>query len=678
MSEGTTNPFFALTRLLSAISKPFQSFGRFAVRRACSHWVHNLEKWFPSLGLWLDVEERPFRAASRRPHNWGFSPCALRAKVLLAAIFSAFLLPTASAQVQSSFNVAYEKTIQVPIAGATAAYALDVSIVEVSAVNGTVQITAKRPGSTNVIVVTTAGIQTLAVTVPAPPPHFPPGIEPLQREGVAAENGFYEVRYNSDPTQVTNSLMLKRTEGDSFERLQLVNANLISANSVASGESRVGFPLASYEISHPLRDVVFLDQTVDNSPLTVDRYMVRGLHVREGPWQFHGGFTTIATFQGLFLVTDPEETIGVSRTFGRDGNRPVDINSNGGLQANLDRISSVTANVYYFKNPAKELQVASNGFMGSLDYKARYGNYATFLSEIGFSHGLAVALRGNYDGKRTHLAGNFRLEPKRFASLAISNQHGTFADVNVTRDFSSRMFGSFGLTQTNYNLPQLQHNTFNNNALLNYRLTRQWTISGGEAYSRFASILPAAATITTLNLPVGIDYSTSHFGAGFQYQRTTSFDGTGGNDYGDNVRATFGQFQLNGFFRHDVQVPTLAFVFSQIPGLQDALLRAGLVVTTPDQLAQLLQDTALLATLGFTAPIAVNLAPSRNDSGAGFSWTSRGESRRQIGVNYFNSDTQLVNGSSQITTAGVTYLQRLGNNNDISASASVFRTVTGG
>src|SRR5258708_20149351 len=52
---------------------------------------------------------------------------------------------------------------------------------------------------------------------------------------------------------------------------------------------RSGFPQASYELKRPGYDVTFVDQTVYNSPLTVDGYAVRGLHLQMGDWIFHGG-----------------------------------------------------------------------------------------------------------------------------------------------------------------------------------------------------------------------------------------------------------------------------------------------------------------------------------------------------------------------------------------------------
>src|ERR1700730_9033831 len=151
---------------------------------------------------------------------------------------------------QAPITVGYQKKIEVPIAGSTAAYSLNSNIVEVTGSSGYVEILGKAPGATNIVVITSAGVQTLAVVVPQPPPNYPPGFVP-PREGGVAEDGRYEVRYTSDPAQVINSIEFKRTQGDSFSRLQVTNSNLFSTTS----GSVVGFPLVSYEISRPRRDL---------------------------------------------------------------------------------------------------------------------------------------------------------------------------------------------------------------------------------------------------------------------------------------------------------------------------------------------------------------------------------------------------------------------------------------
>ena len=560
------------------------------------------------------------------------------------------------AQGQAPLSVGYQKRIQLPVTGATAAYSLDSNIVEAAAANGIVEIVGKAPGAANIVIVTPAGVQNLAVVVPQPPPILPPGFELTGHEG-SGENGTYEFRYNSDPGQITNSLDLKRTQGKSFDRLQLVNANLFSAG---GSTSAIGFPYLSYEISRPNRDLTFVDQIVANSPLTVDGFLVRGFHMREGPWQFHGGFASIATFQGLFLTTDREYTAGVSRTFA------------------LNSLSSLQGNVYYFRNPASQQRVASNGTVGSVLYRLKKKDKGDLLAELGVSHGVGFAARGNYDNERSHITGSFRTQSRSFASLALNNQHGTFADLSASRKLTTRLYGSLNLNQSNFNLPTLSQSTFTTSSQLNFKINRYFSVNGGGAFSTFQSKVPPSARISTVNLPLGVDFSTRHFGTGFQYQRTINFDGSGGNDYAVNARGSAGSFQLSGFFRHDVQVPTLAAIFSQIPGLQDALDRAGIVATTPDQLAQLLRNVALLETLGFTNAFTVNLAPARNDFGASFNWIARSQSRRHVDVSYFNSNTELINGKFGLTTASVSYSQRLRSTTDIVASAALVRTANTG
>ncbi|HEV2964383.1 MAG TPA: carboxypeptidase regulatory-like domain-containing protein [Candidatus Angelobacter sp.] len=557
---------------------------------------------------------------------------------------------------QSPIIVGYQKKVEVHITGSTAAYSLNSNIADVMASNGLIEIMGKSPGTTNVVVVTSAGVQTLAVVVPQPPPNYPPGFIP-PREGGVAEEGRYEVNYNSDPAQIINSIEFKRTQGDSFDRIQIVNSNLFSTTS----DSVVGFPLASYQISRPQRDLTFVDQTVLNSPFTVDGYLVRGFHVRQGQWYFHTGFTTIATFQGLFLATDPEYLAGLSRVF------------------RLNKENSLQANFFYFQNPRKDLSIASNGGVGSLVYSFRRRDRASFLAELAANRNLAFASRGNYDDKRTHLAGSFRIMPQRFASLAINNQHGTFGDLNFSRDLTNRLFASSSINSSDFNLINLRQNTFTGNALLGFKLNRHFTVTSGSTYSRFQSRVPVGPLIQTLNVPAGIDFSSRHFGTGFQYQRTITFDGAGGNDYAVNVRGSAHQFMLSGFFRHDVQAPTVTTIFSQLPGLQDLLDRAGIVANTPDELAQLLRNSALLATLGFTTPFTVNLAPVRDDVNASLTWMNQSYNhRRQVNLSYFDSNSQLITGSFRFTTETLSYAQRLNATNDLIASASLLRTSGGG
>ncbi|HEX3092030.1 MAG TPA: hypothetical protein VHW72_05365, partial [Candidatus Angelobacter sp.] len=377
--------------------------------------------------------------------------------------------------VEAPLSVPYQKTLQLPVAGATAAYSLDSNIVDATAANGVVEIVGKGPGSTNIVIVTPAGAQTLAVTVPVPPPILPPGFDPPERQGTG-ENGTYEFRYNSDPSQITNSIELKRTQGKSFTRMQVVNANLFSANSTTSV---VGFPFLAYQISRPETDVTFVDKVVGLSPLTLDGFMVRGFHLRQGDWEFHGGFTSIATFQGLFLTTDREYTAGVSRLL------------------HIDDANSLEANAYYFQNPESQRAFSSNGGVGSLVYRHKLTDKGNFLAELGVSHGIGFATRASYDDQRNHLMGNFRIQSRNFASLAVNNQRGTFADLNASRKLNERLYVSLDLNQSNYNLPTLSQNTFTTSGLLNFKLNHNFSVNGGGAYATFQSQVPVGPRVST-------------------------------------------------------------------------------------------------------------------------------------------------------------------------------------
>ena len=560
-----------------------------------------------------------------------------------------------TAVAQNGISVGYLKKIEITVTGATAAYSMDSLIVEATAADGVVQIEGRAPGTTNIIVVTPAGVQTLSVSVPQPPPQYPPGFEPPSSEQ-GAERGAYEVRYNSSPSQLTNSIDFTRTLGSSFDRIQITTATLLSNTS----QGVFGIPLASYEINRPTRDVTFVDKQVNETPLTLDGYLVRGLHVQEGPWQFHGGFTSVAIFEGLFLSTDPEYVAGLSRSFSLPGH------------------SSLEGGYYYFQNPQKELTTGRNGGVASLTYRLNRGDKGKFLAETGLSHGgLAIAARGNYDDKKDRIVGSFRVVPQRFAALALSNLRGTFADVNASRDFNSRFFASASLTQSGFNLPILKQNIFNLNTNFSYKLNRNFTLLSGTSYSRFQSKLPVSPAVTSVNLPAGIDFSLSHFGTGFQYQRTNNFDGSGGNDYSVNVRGNAGHFLASAFFRHDVQVPTVAAIFAQVPELADLLERAGIVATNPSDLAQFLGNTALLAELGFSAPITINLAPTRNDTNLSLSWMGAGTRRPQVNLSYFDSNTDLVQGRSQFSSTTVSYSQKVGTRDDLVTSLSLLHTQNG-
>jgi hypothetical protein len=102
-------------------------------------------------------------------------------------------MPATVTQGQAPLSVGYQKHVEIAITGATAAYSLNPEIADAASENGLGQIIGASPGTTNVVIVTQSGIQTIAVHVPVPPPVVLPGFE-SQDSGAAGESGVYELR----------------------------------------------------------------------------------------------------------------------------------------------------------------------------------------------------------------------------------------------------------------------------------------------------------------------------------------------------------------------------------------------------------------------------------------------------------------------------------------------------
>ncbi len=225
-------------------------------------------------------------------------------------------------------------SVSLAVSGATAAYSIDARVAEASAFDGVLTITGREAGETTVVVVRHDGVDTLPIVV------YDAGrsaLAPSDPNRAPFESGFLELRYASSPGLASGALDLRRQDGDWSQRFRLVTAR------TTSSRTGLSLPLASYEIARPGLAITLLDQTVVNSPLTVNGALVRGLHVRNGPWTLHGGVSSVATFRDLFVMTDPEYVAGISRRF------------------DLSSHNSLTANVYGFRHAKHASTLSEDG-----------------------------------------------------------------------------------------------------------------------------------------------------------------------------------------------------------------------------------------------------------------------------------------------------------------------------
>jgi hypothetical protein len=570
-----------------------------------------------------------------------------------AAVLGIALAMPMGAVAADTLTIAYGKTIDVPVAGATSAYPVNPTVAQAGIVGGAVEIRGIGAGSTSIIVVTRTGSQTLTVTVTTPKLSVALGVDPGSGgdDPNAIEGGSYEGSYDSGAGQVTNSIEMHQRQGSSFRRLQLITATYTTPGTAQS----TGIPLVSYEVGGPGHDVIYLDDLISMSPLTYENALVRGIHISDGPWIFHAGASSVAAFDSFFVPTDPQWTAGVSRIF------------------KLSRTSDLQANFYDIvnSNDANTFTTVNGGLLGSFLYTYHPQPRFIVQAEVGLSHAVGFDASTTYDDDRQHLDASILDKPQTFASLASNVQQGLFGTLDYSRMFSDALSVNGNVQKSDYTLPSFREDSLTATGNGNYRLNKVWTATAGIQYSAFDSVFPTAFNIRTFGVPLGLQYASGHYTAGVSYQPTTDFEGTFATGYGANAGVAYGPFQASGFFNHNVDIPTVSSIFSEQPGLQAALQQAGIDVTNPAQLAAVLNNAALLASLGFSG-LKFDVAPARNDIGFNAAWS--GPQRRQlVTFNYLSSNADLTQGAFDFRLATLNYLRRISGGNEVEASMTLLK-----
>lgn len=551
-------------------------------------------------------------------------------------------------------TVAYDKTIVFNVPGATSAYAVNPSIVEADIAGGTVRIHGVGAGVTNVVVLVAGGaVTTLAVTVTGAPSAVELGIDGATGTR-HAQGGTYTGTYNSQAASVTNAFDLWQQEGSIFRQLLVTEATFLSPN---TGETGSGFPVLSYDISRPGQRIVLLDEDVTISPLTFNDSLVRGFHVQDGPWTFHAGASSVGVFGSYFIPVNPQWMAGVTRAF------------------KLSSSSTLSANLYDIVDTAGLVSSTSGGVLGSLFYTYQPQPHFIVQAELGLSRSVGFDFSTVYDDRKQHFDASAVDKPAAFASLATDAQQGLFENADYSRTFSEAFNANATVSKENYNLPTFRENSLTTQGNGNYRLGGNFSTSAGVLYSSFDSIYPTVFNVRTLAIPLSIAYNGKHFVAGLQDQPTTDFLGTHANGYGATLGLNYARFQIDALYQHSVDIPTVSSLFNQLPGLQAALLQAGITITNPSQLAALLNNAALLASLGFTG-LQLNVAPVQNTIGANANWLFPGRARGQLSLSFLSSDSQLAQGAFDFRLATLTYLRRLSASTDVTATVTELRQST--
>ncbi len=576
----------------------------------------------------------------------------IRAAAALGLIGALLLLSSwalaESGVVPPTYALQEGQSIVVAVAGATAAYALEGAIAQADAAGGQVTIHALSPGRTIVVVVSAGGTQNLIVVVAPPPershPHAADGGD------ATSASGSYFGSYDSTAGQLSNGFTFAMRQGDRLRRLQFVAATYVTPNGGAHGTI---FPLLSYEVAGPGYAVTYLDEAVTTSPLTFQNALMRGIHVRKGLWTFHAGASTLAQFDNFFVPTNPQWTVGLTR------------------DVPIARTGTLSANLYDIINARGVQSSTDGGLLGSLMYAYHPNAHLSASAEVGLSHAVGFAAAVNYDDARQHLDASILEKPYDFASLAVDAQQGFFGTFDYARALSRKLSLTTAVAQSDYALPNFRENTQTAQSTLTDRLNRAFTVNAGVLYSDFTALAPTGFSARTLAVPLALTYNGGHLTLGAQWQPTTDLAGRFANGYGGSVGINQGRLGATAYYSHNVDIPTVATIFSSVPGLQAALEAAGINVSDPAQLAQLLGNAALLAKLGFGG-LRLDLSPSQDTAGVNLSWTMRRAAR--LNASYLQSDSALTQGALAFRIASLDYTARFGDADEGTIGLTYLRT----
>jgi len=560
---------------------------------------------------------------------------------LLLVLASAFLALAARAD---NVTVHVNESVTIDIDGATAAYAVDPSIVDVAMAGpGRVALTGRSAGTTQLIAVTAAGTKPFLITIgPAHAANVP--------RAVAANEamGRLETRYTSDTARLQNSFDVFMRDGERRSQFHLLNVRYLGER---FGSSSTAFPSIYYRVNTPYREVTFGDDYVDASPLTIRGTQVRGFHLRDDRLELHAGYAASTMWEDLFLPADRRWVVGAGYGFDRGGIR-------------------WTPSVYGFLSEPKQT-TARKGVAGALAAEYRRADALWLRGEVGISRVVAASAEIRYDTARDHLTGHATFKPQSYPTLGISDVPGTHGELAWSRRATSRLTAETFAAYDDYQFQSL-HQTFANSSLtLRYAASPRVTLTSGASVN---DLRTPSRSIRTIAVPVGIAYDRPSYGASLSAR---VLDNDNASRRGDVIRlgarASRRGFTTSLWIERQRQAPTLDLIFREEPGLEQALQRLGISVHSPEEVARALRDNAALINLGYIEGLTVNLTPKRLLAGFDASWIGTGEGRDQLRFHAIADRDENVGTSRTSTLATLSYTRRVLPQTEVFGSLSMWR-----
>ncbi|HEV7428901.1 MAG TPA: carboxypeptidase regulatory-like domain-containing protein [Thermoanaerobaculia bacterium] len=515
--------------------------------------------------------------------------------------------------------------------GATAAYTLEPGVAEPALRNGAVTLIARAYGVTQLVVVSGANVQTINIVV-----RMQRAKEIAARNSAAASGGAVSARYMSSSREVQTSIETKSTSAEREQRLQ---ATIIHGGVAGRASGSTAIASASYSINTPKTRVTLLDEAVHTAPLVIEQQIVRGVHVESRGVAIDAGVTAPGFYDGIVLP--------LHRQF-------------------------VAAASYAWKvSPNLTIQPAAivTQRQGIVSLLARYerGDALQATGEIAQGRGTAAAFSLFADSEKQKLAVTVAWRPRRFVTASAYDHRGLTSSAAWSATISPRLSATASGSIDHAILTNYEQRSQTASAEVRLKATKTLSIFGGARYGGFDSIVPAAASVRSLTIPVGMTYDARAFSATALARFGDQTLNGRARGYRLSARGSVGRVSANAFVDTETNAPTLDLIFRERPDLELLLQQLGLSASSPEDIARILRDHADLIGADVISSATVNLAPRRTLAGLDVSLLGE---RQSLRLRLLRNRIESVASTSTLSTAALTYTRRLGD-------ASAF-DITGG
>jgi hypothetical protein len=443
--------------------------------------------------------------------------------------------------------------------GATAAYAVDPDIVEVTIDDEHLLLVALRAGTTLVSVVRPRQVETFAVVVDPAPSRLPAALTRPTRDAAVLA-----LRHDSgiDRTGMSASLRLGVPERGARVELHAMRGGPDSD----SGRS-IAMPSASIELHSGDRSVTLLDQYIEASPLTLDGTVVRGVHLRDATRELHVGVASIQPWGDLLL---PEQGDRVASAAWR-----------------IDRgATSFVPSLLWLPDSGTRVP----GAIALGVHRGTREDALQLAAEVGWSDepGAAFDVSLRQPQRVAWLRGAYR--PDGFAALDVSRPAGAHLDGAWTERLGTRTQVSVDASISRIDLGARDPRAQSARLQVRHQLTPAWNVDAGIGAGQYRETDTEPQRRATASLGAG--YESDDFGASLQYRYQRVSGAEGGHGGRISLRAARSGLRANLHLDAQQNSPGLDLVLPPDSDIARAFADLGLVAGSPEDVVRLLRDHA--------------------------------------------------------------------------------------